>query len=141
MRIHVKEDAINSVDDWFRLAPPKGGEKQWKEGRSALELARACCPSPGGSCFPAEVQALLRTHPLTESPYFADAKGTPELRVPFDTYRGEPRNTDLALTYRAGDPPERLVAVSVEAKADEALGQRFGSVIRAAERRRARGER
>src|SRR5690606_10491340 len=78
---------------------------------------------------------------LTESPYFADAKGTPELRVPFDTYRGEPRNTDLALTYRAGDPPERLVAVSVEAKADEALGQRFGSVIRAAERRRERGER
>lgn len=141
MRIHVSGNAITSVDDWFRLAPPKGGEGQWREGRSALELARACCPTPGAACLPTEVQALLRTHPLTHSPAFADAMGTPELRVPLDAYKGEPRNADLALTYRAGDPPGPLVAVSIEAKADEAFGQRVSAVIAAAERRRALGER
>lgn len=141
MHIHVNGAAITSVDDWFRLSPPKGGERQWREGRSALELARACCPSPGTACLPSGIQALLRTHPLTDSPSFADARGTPELRIPIDAYRREPRNTDLALTYHAGDPPGQLVAVSIEAKADEALGQRVGAVIEGAERHRAGGKR
>ncbi len=141
MRIHVNGNAITSVEDWFRLAPPKGGQAQWREGRSALELARACCPSPGSTCLPAEVQALLRTHPLTDSPSFSDATGTPELRIPIDAYRGEPRNTDLALTYSAGVPPGQLVAVSIEAKADEAFSQRIGDVKAAAERCRQSGKR
>jgi len=32
---------IRSIDDWFNLAPPKKGRKQWKDGRSAKELAKA----------------------------------------------------------------------------------------------------
>ena len=29
-----------TLDDWFRAFPPTGGSKQWKDGRSAKELAR-----------------------------------------------------------------------------------------------------
>jgi hypothetical protein len=32
---------IASMWSWFASAPPKGGERQWKDGRSAKELARA----------------------------------------------------------------------------------------------------
>lgn len=31
---------IRSVDDWFKVAPPKGKDKQWKDGYSAKELAK-----------------------------------------------------------------------------------------------------
>lgn len=41
MRLHVRGHEISSVDDWFRLAPPKGGTNQWREYHSAIELARA----------------------------------------------------------------------------------------------------
>jgi hypothetical protein len=32
---------IHTVDDWFRLAPPAGGARQWVDGKSAKELAKA----------------------------------------------------------------------------------------------------
>jgi len=33
--------AILSVEDWRTYAPPKRGDVQWKDGRSAMELAKA----------------------------------------------------------------------------------------------------
>lgn len=35
-----KKVKIENPIDWYNVAPPKGEEKQWKEGRSALEMAR-----------------------------------------------------------------------------------------------------
>ena len=53
---------IQSVDDWFRFAPPKRGAEQWRDGRSAKELARAWFRCPEASP-PAELNRLLASHP------------------------------------------------------------------------------
>ncbi len=47
-RIEKGNQEIRSVDDWFRLAPPKRGEHHWQDGRSAKELARAYFCNDGG---------------------------------------------------------------------------------------------
>ena len=39
MRIYKSSHEIRSVEDWFEYAPPKKGERHWKDGRSAKELA------------------------------------------------------------------------------------------------------
>jgi hypothetical protein len=140
MRLHARNTPINSTDDWYRLAPPRGGKRHWKDGRSALELARAWCPAPGAPVPPGELVALLGSHPLTRGVVFADADGTPELRVRIDRFAGERRNTDLAIAAVTAARTPRRVAISVEAKADESFGQRVAAAIRAAEKRRARGE-
>ena len=41
MRIHKSGHEILSVEDWLKYAPPKKGELQWKDKRSAKELARS----------------------------------------------------------------------------------------------------
>jgi hypothetical protein len=41
MRIAKSGNEINSVEDWFRCAPPKMGKLHWKDGRSAKELAQS----------------------------------------------------------------------------------------------------
>jgi hypothetical protein len=140
MRLQARNAPINSTDDWYRLAPPRGGKRHWKVGRSALELARAWCPAPGGPTPPRELVTLLASHPLSCDIAFADAEGTPELRVPLDSFDGEPRNTDLALVALTAARPPVRVAISVEAKADESFGQRVLGAVRAAERRRAAGK-
>lgn len=40
MRIEKNDQTISSIEDWRTLAGPKAAY-QWKEGRSAFELARA----------------------------------------------------------------------------------------------------
>jgi len=58
MRIHKSGHEIRSVEDWFKYAPPKKGELQWKDKRSAKELAQSWfrdgTPKP-----PDEFRALL----------------------------------------------------------------------------------
>jgi hypothetical protein len=46
---------IDSVDDWFRLAPPAGRQTQWVTYRSAKELARRWV----GGEIPPEAQTAL----------------------------------------------------------------------------------
>ena len=41
MKIEIQKTIkITNENEWFLLAPPKGKEKQWKDGFSAKELAR-----------------------------------------------------------------------------------------------------
>ena len=41
MGIIIKKTiTIKDENDWFRVAPPKGKEKQWKDGYSAKEFAK-----------------------------------------------------------------------------------------------------
>ena len=63
--------------------------------------------------------------------------GCPEHRVRFDTYEGEPRNADLSLL---GEVPDGLVAISVEAKADERFGSSVQGTWNAAKKRLDKGE-
>jgi hypothetical protein len=107
---------IQSVDDWFKYAPPKMGEKHWKAGHSAKELAKAWFRD-GFARVPAELELLFRSHPITDG--VVVEIGIPEKQTPLDDFKGETRNTDLMLS---GHTRDARVVVGIEAKADEPFG-------------------
>jgi hypothetical protein len=130
MRIEKDRRIIRSIDDWREYAPPKRPDVQWKEGRSAYELAQAWCGS-GKPAMPPELGDLLDSR--SETADMAVECVFPEYRIQFDERAGEPRNADLAFLGRVGD---RSVAVTVEAKADEPFGSTVAGTICAALERR-----
>ena len=113
-RFHKSGSEIQSVDDWFTFAPPKKGIKQWKDGRSAKELAKIWFPSIGQLKIPNELIKLLNSHEDIKNAVIDE--GIPEHIVALDNFRGEQRNCDLALYGRVGDNP---ISINIEAKADE----------------------
>ena len=113
MNIVKDGQEIRSVDQWFELAPPKGGPRQWATGRSALECARSWFADEGPT-VPAELIALLVSHPDTNGAVVRSI--TPEQQVRFDRLRGEPRNADVVAL---ADHPAGTIAISIEANADE----------------------
>lgn len=117
MRITKNGQLIQSVEDWFRCAPPKGGADQWRDGRSAKEFARAWVES-GSVSVPDELVALLSSHPDAQSAVLEN--GEPEARLAFDKRVGEVRNADLAVRAVSGSAP---LALTIEAKADEPFDQ------------------
>lgn len=125
MRIAKDGNAITSVDDWLKFAPPKSRD-QWVKGRSAYELARAWCGS-GTVAMPPELRALLESRQETRR--LSVYSVTPEERIRFDQHGGEPRNADLALI---GQTPAARVAITIEAKADEPFGGTVAETLSAA---------
>jgi hypothetical protein len=123
LKISKNGQAIESVASWFDFAPPKEGERQWVDQRSAKELAKAFCSS-AGLCVPAELQNLLDSNSSLGHVEIIEA--WPEHKIALDSFRGETRNADLAAlaNARAG-----TVALTVEAKADESFGELVGTVL------------
>ena len=117
MRITKDGNQISSVDDWLKYAPPKGGERQWVDGRSAKECARAWFPLPGEPRVPVELEQLLSSH--SDIGAVSLDEGTPELDVALDEFPGETRNADMVAW---GSCAAGQVLVSIEAKADEEFG-------------------
>jgi hypothetical protein len=112
------QQTIFSIEDWFRICPPKKRETHWKDGFSAKECAKAWFRN-GRPTLPEELRTLWRS-----SPDFADldiATVHPELATRLDEYRG-PRSADVVLL---GVARGRTTLVSIEAKA----GEDFGPVI------------
>src|SRR5579862_467620 len=111
MRIYKSGHEILSVEDWFKYAPPKKGELQWKDKRSAKELAQSWfrdgTPKP-----PDELRASLETK-FGTGIIFGEAK--PECIIELDDFGGEHRNCDLVMLCNVG--AKRMV-INVEAKAD-----------------------
>jgi hypothetical protein len=110
---------IRSVEDWFMYAPPKMGELQWEDRRSAKELARSWFRKEE-VCPPEEMRLLLEKAFRTEI-LFDEAK--PECVIKLDDFAGEHRNCDLVLLCNVG--AKRMV-INVEAKADEPFGDLIG---------------
>jgi hypothetical protein len=135
MRLSAGTLSIRSIDDWYKLAPPKGGDRQWKDGRSAKELARAWCAA-GEPCAPTVIGQLLS--PLLSTEQLAACDGWPEHQIPIDDLPGEPPNIDLALV---GDGHHGRTAVCIEAKADEPFDDDVLSLLNAAVVKIARDER
>jgi hypothetical protein len=125
MIIHKNNIPIESVEDWFRLAPPKEGLRQWKDGRSAKELAKAWFPQPGTPQVPTDLITLLNSHPDLINTDIVE--GIPEHKIPLDNFRGETRNADLVLVGKRGDSK---VSINVEAKADEPYDQMISDKLR-----------
>lgn len=124
MVISKDNQAIQTVADWFRIAPPKGGKDQWVPGRSAYECARAWCSNATEPSVPSELSALLKSCSSTK-----DATITavfPERRIRFDKLAGEPRNSDLAILAKY---EEGCLAINIEAKADEPFDRYVRDVL------------
>jgi hypothetical protein len=107
---------ILSVGDWFQYAPPKRRECHWVDGRSAKELAKAFFRS-GALRVPEELGDLLASSSALGPVQLVSA--WPEHSIRLDSYRGEPRNADLAAVATASVGP---IALTIEAKADETYG-------------------
>lgn len=119
--------AITSVDTWFAYAPPKDGEVQWVDGRSAKELAKAWFPISGQAQIPTELALLLSIHADFVT---AEIKnGIPEVRIKLDDYPGETRNADLVLLAKRHD---ETILLTIEAKADEQFDMTIGEKLRSA---------
>lgn len=124
LQITKESSVIRCVDEWFRFAPPKRGERHWKDGRSAKELARAWFPESGGPRIPAELASLFESHGATQCVEWERAE--PERVIAFDRCGGERRNADLVLWGRKDG---RTILASVEAKADESFGEISGEYV------------
>ena len=110
---------ITDVEAWFEHAPPVGKAEQWKDYRSAKELARAWCRH-GVVRVPEEFTDLLSSRDETKGLTLEHVVA--EMEIDFDNL-GTPRNADLALWGRHRRQ-KRRIAVTVEAKADEPFGDK-----------------
>jgi hypothetical protein len=116
LTIQSHHGPITSPDDWAAAIPLK----QWKNGRSARELARAWWPTDRTPSVPAEFATLL------------DGGGFPGLTL--DTVHVNAAiavddatwHADLAIRAHCDDGP---LAMLVEAVADERFGDRLGNVL------------
>lgn len=123
MKIARNGAAIGSLADWLALAGPKDPDRQWVEGRSAMEVARAWLENAVDGP-PSEIARLLRSNADLQNVVLDAVE--PEARVSFDTRRGEQRNADVAFT---GHDDSGSVVGTVEATADEPFGPRVSDVL------------
>lgn len=118
---------LSSLEDWARYAGPKSA-RQWVDGRSAKEVARAWLAS--GEDLPPEISSVLANHSRFGPVLGWDAE--PEARLRFDTFPGEPRNSDLVVYLEDNFGP---YLIAVEAKADESYGDTVTQTLFAAQAR------
>lgn len=105
---------ITTLTDWKILAPPMGGDKHWRDGRSAKELARYITESLPQ--MPKELEQLLSGFSGADSAFNWSAEYVTDFQK--QGYgRGNGRNHDLIL-YNDD------VFVGIEAKADEPFGKK-----------------
>lgn len=120
--VNNRGQAIRSIDDWKRLAPPQHAKRQWKDFRSAKELARAWLRT-GKPAVPEELTALLDSHEATRSLVIETA--IPEVVTGLDRF-GKGRHHDLVALGRKGTTP---TLVAIEAKADEGFAKTIGECV------------
>lgn len=107
-----KTTKITNETIWFRVAPPKGGEAQWKDDFSAKELAKFVTRNSG--LFGDLIEGVMReTGIKTTFPLI----GEPEVETEIPGSNREGRNHDLLL-YNENDD----VVIGIEAKVDEPFG-------------------
>ena len=90
---------------------------------SAKEIAKAWI-GPDGPRVPRDFVDFLKSQEEFDGIEITEA--VPEQKVPLDDFRGNTRNTDLAVT---GKSEKGLVAIGVEAKVDEPFGDLIGEYL------------
>ncbi|MGB3121102.1 MAG: hypothetical protein WBE58_19925, partial [Verrucomicrobiales bacterium] len=119
---------IRTLEEWQVYAGPKRVD-HWVPGRSAYETAREWLGNGSSPSLPGAIRELFDSCELTRG--FEAEVVYPELQIRFDEFSGEPRNADLAIAGNAG---KRKVAVTIEAKADEAFSNVLAKEMGAARR-------
>ena len=110
-----KNNGINDIDTWFQSAPPMGGTKQWKDGRSAKELARYM--TANYPAVPKEIEDSLSFFVGKNACFDWAAEYVTDF-LPFGLGKGEGRNHD-AFMFNSD------IVVGIEGKADESLGSQL----------------
>ncbi|MBK6278296.1 MAG: hypothetical protein IPF57_09205 [Gammaproteobacteria bacterium] len=126
MAIVKSGQIIATLDDWKAWGGPKDVLTQWVPNRSAKELARAWLAA-GPNAMPSEVISVFEHHAA-----FGPLLGwvaEPEGKLPFDSFRGEPRNSDLVVL---ADDQHGKYLIAVEGKADEPFGETVADALAAA---------
>jgi hypothetical protein len=111
----LKNNEIINSDEWKRIAPPMGGDKQWKPGRSAMELADYMTKNLPD--MPQAIEDVLMPFTSGTAEFDWSAEYITNL-TPFGLGRGEGRNHDAFLWN-----PD--VVVGIEGKVDEPLGSEY----------------
>jgi len=125
MSITKGRTPIRSLAQWEQMAGPKRAD-QWATDRSAKEAARVWLEG-GGVHLPAEVASAFAAHAaFGEILHWA---GEPEVRLRFDQFPGEPRNSDLVVDARDA---HGAFLIAIEAKADESFGETVSEALAAA---------
>lgn len=122
MSIRKQGIPLETLEAWELYAGPKSPD-QWVDGRSAKEVARAWLAA-GTGCLPEEVASLLASHPA-----FGPVRGwhaEPEVKLRFDGFPGEPRNTDILIDAKDEHGP---FLIAVEAKADETFDKTIAKTL------------
>ena len=104
-----------AIDDWFREFPPMGGLKQWKDGRSAKELARYITSAIPD--VPSEIEFILSDFVPSDASFEWAAEYVTDF-ASHDLGRGEGRNHDAMMVNDE-------IFVGIEGKADESLGSQY----------------
>ncbi len=120
---------ITTLELWGKYAPPKSLD-QWVDGFSAKELARTWLGSRA-SAMPTEVGLALASHKDFSEVEAWNAE--PEVRLPFDSFGGEPRNSDLII--QASDSNDRFL-IAIEGKGHEPFGLTVADALAAAVERK-----
>ena len=108
MKLNQHHKKIVTIDDWYKICPPKKGEKQWVDGRSAKELAKYLT---GKIPFvPTEIENAVNAVVPADAEFDWDAEYVTNLPGV-----GEGRNHDAILFNKD-------IVITIEAKADETLG-------------------
>lgn len=123
--IEKKGQRLSTLGAWRAIAPPKGKNKHWKDGRSAKESAKSWIAAQ--PALPEEIAATLASH--RDIGTLSDWRAKPEARVRIDEFRGEPPNVDVLLFGLDRNGP---LVVAVEAKADECFGRTVEKTLKAA---------
>jgi len=116
MTISIEKNGhqITSTKEWFEFAPPKGKEKQWKEGRSALEMANFSL----SNSFPILITKVLNETKLSpsETGFICEPEANSSFGKGFG--KGEPRNHDLLMIGKN-------TLIGIEAKVSESFDVRI----------------
>ncbi len=114
MEIIIKKPVeIRDIETWHQVAPPKDPEKQWKNGRSAKELARFAT----NPFFFEFIKTVLKEAGVKDNKFVCE----PEAETRFDKKdkdmgTGGPRNHDLLMIGSE-------CVIGVEAKVSESFGE------------------
>lgn len=113
LSIQKNNQLITSVDDWKRLAPPEGGDKQWVSLHSAMELANYCIHYLGN--VPKEIDEYLSRIGIKSSNFLSEPECITSLYK--DGFgKAGPRHHDLLMWNNE-------IVIGVEAKATETLDE------------------
>jgi hypothetical protein len=113
-----KKQEINNLDEWFNLCPPKGKEKQWKDKRSAKEMAKFWLDENNCENFKRFICEKIEDF---EFDYII-----PERRSKFDDFKS-PRKHDLFILSK-----DKKTIITIEGKADESFGNSFDETFKKA---------